>query len=73
MIGTKRNMIVTKKLFKFEDESILEDLVSPSGKVIRYRVVFVISTDEETARKDANLDVGYSLISSYDLPEGWQV
>lgn len=64
---------MTKKLFKFEDESILEDLVSPSGKVIRYRVVFVISTDEETARKDANLDVGYSLISSYDLPEGWQV
>ncbi|HNU62031.1 MAG TPA: hypothetical protein PKL04_07515 [Methanofastidiosum sp.] len=64
---------MTKKLFKFEDKSMLEDLVNPSGKVIRYRVVFTISTDEETARNDANLDVGYSLISSYDLPEGWDV
>lgn len=62
---------MTKKLFKFEDESMLEDSVNPSGKVIRYRVVFSVSTDEETARNDANLDVGYSLISSYVLPEGW--
>lgn len=64
---------MSKKLFKFEDESMLEDSVNPSGKIIRYRVVFVISTSEELARCESKLDEGYSLVSSYVLPEGWQV
>lgn len=64
---------MTKKLFKFEDQQMLEDLLDSKGKVIRYRVVFVISTSEELARGEAKLDEGYSLVSSYSLPSGWQV
>lgn len=64
---------MTKKLFKFEDQQMLEDLLDSKGKVIRYRVVFVISTSEELARSEAKLDEGYSLGNSYSLPSGWQV
>lgn len=62
---------MTKKLFKFEDSSMFEDSVNPNGKVIRYRTVFAINTSEEQAREDAKLDIGYVLVSSYVLPEGW--
>lgn len=61
----------TKKIFKFEDTSMLEDIKDSKGKVIRYRTVFVIKDTEDNAREDAKLDAGYSLISAYVLPEWW--
>jgi hypothetical protein len=64
---------MTKKLFKFEDQNLLEDATNDKGKVTRYKVVFVIKESEELARIGAGLDEGYTLVRSYELPEGWQV
>ena len=64
---------VINKLFKFEDQTLLADVTNDKGKVTRYKTVFVINESEDIARVDAGLDECYSLVCSYELPEGWQV
>lgn len=59
------------QMFEFIDYNMESDNYNQSGKINRYVQVYVISTDEDSARIKAKLDDNYTLTKIQQLGEDW--